>query len=160
MKDSSGKIRAAPEKKAVPPSFFWLNNWRRGGGGRVNQTAKTIPWYLVRTRYRVRYKGMKNTQVFGISTPSVGSLQCIWKSRSSNGALRLSPPFSVNGWAWIQTAAATIRQGAKKSTDATALYTKLSISERTPSQLFSLPCSVVSPTHDFRDSAHTCSPKR
>ena len=40
-------------------------------------------------------------------------------------ALCRSPPFTVGGWAWIYNSAATIRQGAKKGTDATVLETKL-----------------------------------
>ena len=42
-------------------------------------------------------------------------------------ALCRSPPFTVGGWAWIYNSAATIRQGAKKGTDATVLKTKLSL---------------------------------
>ena len=41
-------------------------------------------------------------------------------------ALRLLPPFSINGWAWIYNSAATIRQEARKGTDAIVLKTKLS----------------------------------
>ena len=42
-------------------------------------------------------------------------------------ALLASPPFSVSGWAWVHNSASTIRQGAKKGTDATVLKTKLSL---------------------------------
>ena len=43
-------------------------------------------------------------------------------------ALRLLPPFSVIGWAWIHNSAATIRQGVRKGTDAVVIKTKLSFS--------------------------------
>ena len=42
-------------------------------------------------------------------------------------ALLASPPFSVGGWAWVYNSAFTIRQGAKKGTNATVLKTKLSL---------------------------------
>ena len=41
-------------------------------------------------------------------------------------ALRLLPPFSVMGWAWIYNSAATIRQGVRKGTDAIVIKTELS----------------------------------
>ena len=41
-------------------------------------------------------------------------------------ALRLLPPFSVNGWAGIYNSAATIHQGTRKSAEAIVLKTKLS----------------------------------
>ena len=41
-------------------------------------------------------------------------------------ALRLSPPYPVDGWARVYNSAATIRLGAKNDTDTTVLNTKLS----------------------------------
>ena len=45
-------------------------------------------------------------------------------------ALCLSPPLAVGGWACIYNTAATIRQGAKRGTNATVLKTKLSFNWR------------------------------
>ena len=69
-------------------------------------------------------------------------------------ALRLFPPFSVNGWAWIYNSAATIRQGARKVTDAIVVKTKLSFNWIGPFKILavgSAPASAVldgRPLHD------------
>ena len=42
-------------------------------------------------------------------------------------ALSACPPFTVGGWAWVYNSASTIRQAAKKDTDANVLKTKLSL---------------------------------
>lgn len=49
------------------------------------------------------------------------------RNAPTRDALCPSPPFATGGWAWVYITAANIRQGAKKSTDATVLTTKLSL---------------------------------
>ena len=69
-------------------------------------------------------------------------------------ALRLLPPFSVNGWAWIYNFAATIRQGARKGTGAIVFKTKLSFNWINPFEILTVgpaPASAVPdgrPLHD------------
>ena len=69
-------------------------------------------------------------------------------------ALRRSPPFTTGGWTWIYNSAATIRQGAKKGTDATVLKTKLSFNWIGPFKILAVgpaPASAIPdgrPLHD------------
>ena len=46
--------------------------------------------------------------------------------------LSVSPPFTVGDWSWVYNSTSTIRQGAKKDTDATVLKTKLSLNWNGP----------------------------
>ena len=76
------------------------------------------------------------------------------RNASIMDAIRLSPPFSVGGWAWIYNTAATIRQGDKKGTGATALKTKLPFKWIGPFKILAVgpaPASAVPdgrPLHD------------
>ena len=65
-------------------------------------------------------------------------------------ALRRSPPFTTGGWAWIYNSAATIRQGAKKGTDATVLKTKLSFNWIGPFKILAVGPAPASDIPDGR----------
>jgi len=63
-------------------------------------------------------------------------------------ALSASPPFTVGGWAWVYNSASTIRQGAKKDTDATVLKTKLSLNWNGPFKILAVGPAPASDTPD------------
>ena len=65
-------------------------------------------------------------------------------------ALRLLPPFSVNGWAWIYNSAATIHQGARKGTDYIVLKTKLSFNWIGPFKILAVGPAPASAAPDGR----------
>ena len=65
-------------------------------------------------------------------------------------ALLASPPFSVGGWAWVYNSASTIRQGARKGTDATVLKTKLSLNWNGPFKILAVGPTAASDTPDNR----------
>ena len=65
-------------------------------------------------------------------------------------ALLASPPFSVGGCAWVYNSASTIRQGAKKGTDATVLKTKLSLNWNGPFKILGVGPTAASDTPDNR----------
>ena len=79
-------------------------------------------------------------------------------------ALRRSPPFTIGGWAWIYNSAATIRQGAKKGTDATVLKTNLSFNWISPFNILTAgpaPAFAISdgrPLHDFPSTCLDATP--
>ena len=64
-------------------------------------------------------------------------------------ALRLSPPYTVGGWAWVYNSAAT-RQGAKKDTDSAVLKTKLSLNWIGPFKILAVGPAPASDTPDNR----------
>ena len=74
---------------------------------------------LATARQQRAYRGVRELHAIYVSR-----LDC--RNAPLMDALRLLPPFSVNGWAWIYNSATTIRQGARKGTDAIVLKTKLS----------------------------------
>ena len=65
-------------------------------------------------------------------------------------ALSASPPFTVGGWAWVYNSASTIRQGAKKDTDATVLKTKLALNWNGPFKILAVGPAPASDTPDNR----------
>ena len=65
-------------------------------------------------------------------------------------ALLASPPFSVDGWAWVHNSASTVRQGAKKGTDATVLKTKLSLNWNGPFKILAVGPTAAFDTPDNR----------
>ena len=65
-------------------------------------------------------------------------------------ALSAPPPFTVGGWAWVYNFASTIRQGAKKDTDATVLKTKLSLNRNGTSKILAVEPVPASDTPDNR----------
>ena len=69
-------------------------------------------------------------------------------------ALSASPPFTVGGWAWVYNAASTIRQGAKKDTDATVLKTNLSLNWNGPFKILTVGPAPASDTPDNRPRNH------
>ena len=69
-------------------------------------------------------------------------------------AIRLSPPYTVGGWAWVYNSAASIRQGAKKDIDTSVLKTNFSLDWIEPFKILAVglaPASDVPgnrPIHD------------
>ena len=65
-------------------------------------------------------------------------------------ALHRSPSFTTGCWTWVYNTAATIRQGAKKGTDATVLKTKLSLNWIGPFKILAVGPTPASDTPDGR----------
>ena len=78
----------------------------------------------------------------------------IWRLDRRNApilaALRRSPPFVTGGWAWVYNSASTIRQGAKKGTDAVVLKTKLSLNWAGPHKIIAVGPAPASDIPDGR----------
>ena len=137
-------IRSAPLRRWLPSRPIWvgchasLTIFERAGVADHQSLARNHPAYcdLATDRQQYAYDSIVREH----QALTVARVNC--RNSALSDKLRPVAKFTVGGWAWVYSTAATICQGVKADTDAKILKAKLSLNWTGPDKVLAVgPCS-------------------